>query len=411
MKKILTLIKKYKIYIAISLVLILGFLSYKYIFNNKNTPSKVQTTTATVKKGNILSTITASGQVETANYLAVTTSVSGIVKKVYVKEGDVVYKGQTLMEVTLDSEGEISRANAYSAYLRAKNSLDSAKNSLYSSEVTKIQKETAFDLVKETTSYKNDEQREEYKIAENEYLKAKGDYDVQKSSITQNEIALNSAWEEYKSQSSTITAPSEGTIANILAVEGVQISNTVSTTDRSTQTVASIKKVGTPIVSLNISEIDINNVKVGQKVGLKLNSMSNEQFTGLVVGIDKIGSISSGVSNYPVIVKFDKDSEKVLPNMGVEAEILIEQKDSVLIVPTSAISTVKGKKVVRRLTSGKTESVEVTTGISDQSNTEIILGLNDGDQVIINALPTSGFNTQNGTQNRGIGGFGAFGGH
>ncbi len=406
MKKVLTFLKKYKFFIIILALSLLGFLSYKYVFNKKTTSSKTQVITATVNKGNISSTITASGQVETANYLAVTTSVSGIVKKVYVKEGDVVYKGQTLMEVTLDSEGEISRANAYSAYLRAKNSLDSAKSNLLSSENTKIQKENAFDLVKESNSYQTKDEREEYKMAENDYLKAKADYDVQKSSITQLEIALNSAYEEYKSQSPTITAPSDGTIANIVAVEGVQIQNTVSTTDRSTQTVASIKKEGTPIASLNISEVDINSVKVGQQVSLKLNSLSDELFTGSVVGIDKIGSVSSGVSNYPVIVKFDSDSDKVLPNMGVEAEILIEQKSDTLIIPTSAISTLKGKKVVKRISSGKTETIEITTGISDSNNTEVLSGLNEGDQVVINSLPTSGYNTS--TQSRGVSGLGAF---
>jgi RND family efflux transporter MFP subunit len=410
MQKIVIIFKKYKLYIVIPVLVILALLSYTFIFKKSSSTSKQQSITSTVKKGSIISTISASGQVETANYLAVTTSVNGIVKKVFVKEGDKVVSGQTLIEVTLDSEGEISKANAYAAYLRAKNSLDSAKNSLYSAQSTLIEQEDAFDAIKETNSYQTHDERSEYTIAENSYLKAKGDYEVQKSSITQQEIALNSAWEEYKSQSPVITAPSDGTIANILAVEGVQISNTISTTDRSTQTVASIKKEGTPIAQLNISEVDINSVKIGQKVSLKLNSISDKTFMGSIVGIDKIGALASGVSNYPVLVKFDADSDKVLPNMGVEAEILIEQKDNVLIVPTSAITTSRGKKTVNKSANGKPEKVDVTTGLSDSANTEILSGLNEGDQIIINSLPTSGFNTNTNTQFRGMGGFGSFGG-
>lgn len=407
MKKIKALAKKYK-WILIPAVAVLLIIILGQHFSNKagNTSTGTQSTTATVTKGNITSSISASGNILTSNYLAVTTSVNGIVNKVLVKEGDAVYKGQALMNITLDSEGETNQANAYSSYLRAKNSLDSAQLALNTTyESTILSKKIAFNDAQDSMN-DGDTAMKNFKIAENDLQKAKQDKEIQKTNITSLQIALNSAWIQYQAQSSVIVAPAAGVIANIVAVEGAQISNTISTTSRSTQTVASIKQPGTPIASVNISELDINSVKPGQKVNISLNSIQNQQFTGTVVGIDKIGTTSGGVSNYPVSIKFDTDSDKVLPNMGLNADIIIVEHEGVLYVPSAAIKTQNGKKTVSVVNGTSYDTVEVTTGISDSSNTEILSGLKEGDTVLIEALPTTGFTNQTTNQNRGFGGGG-----
>jgi HlyD family secretion protein len=402
MTKIKQLLKKRWLVIGILLMAIVAFVGYRYfISKNKSNAQKTIPSTAKVEKGDIVSGISASGQIETANYLAVTTSVNGIVKKVYVKEGDKVVSGQNIMEVTLDSEGEKSRMSTYASYLKAKNSLDSAKNSLYSLESTLIQKEEAFDAEKKTNSYQSHAERVSYKLAENDCLKAKADYEIKKAEITKSEISLASSWSDYQTQSPVVTAPSDGYIANIVAVEGTAIENSVS--ERSVFTVASIRKEGTPIASLNITEMDINKVKVGQKVNLTLNSVQDKIFKGSVVGIDKIGTIQSGVANYPVIVKFGEDSDSVLPNMSVEGEIVVEEKTSVLLVPTGAITAGKNDKTVMVLSGNEKQTVNVTTGISDSSNTEILSGVKEGDVVVIPSLPTSGFTTTSGGNREGFG--------
>jgi RND family efflux transporter MFP subunit len=405
----LKFLKKYKL--ILSGIFLLGITIYfgQYLLNYSSSTSNVENTTssattARVLRGTVTSSVTASGQVQTANYLPITTSVNGIVKKVFVKEEDKVVLGQKIMEITLDSEGEKSRLNSYSSYLRAKNTLDSAKNSLITLENTQIQKKESFETLKENNSYQSHDERVSYKLAENEYLKAKSDYESQKAQISQLELALTNSWLEYQSQSSIITSPGDGMISNVVAVEGTKIENSVS--ERSVKTVASVKKEGTPIISLNVNELDISKIKVGQKAKLSLDSDVSRVYTGVVVGIDRIGSVSGGVSNYPVIVKFDFDSESVLPNMGVDGTIIIEEKSQVLYVPTSAISTSNGKKLVTVAVNGSTEKKEVYTGISDDSNTEIISGINEGDEVVITALPTTGFTSE--TQNRNSGGLNIF---
>lgn len=426
----------------IIIILLLGaglFASYKLFLEKKNEKDITETepTIYTIKKGKVSSTISASGRVETANYLAITTSVNGIVKEVLVQEGDAVTKGQKIMEITLSSDGEESLAQAWSSYLSAKNSLGSAKNSLYSKESAMIQAEEDFEDEKENNSYQSHDERISYKLAENDYLSAKAAYELQQDEITKAQVSLNKAWLAYQAQSPIIAAPDSGTIANIVVVQGMDITNSLS--ERTSSTVASIKKEGTPIASLDINELDIVNVKVGQKVRMELNSAPDEVFTGAVVGIDKIGTSSGGVSNYPVIIKFDDDSEKVLPNMGVEAEIIVEELEDVTFVPNSAINkigeksyvTIAGageqgeqkqnkddisdkerKSTAERKPGGKTyEDIsiqnnmkQVEVGLIGSDNTQIVSGLKVGDQIMISAFPTTGFTSEDGERPSGPGG-------
>ncbi len=368
--------------------------------------------TVNVEKGNLTKSISSSGQVQTANFLPVTTSVNGIVKNVFVKEGDTVVKGQKMIEVTLSSEGERSLLSSNATYLRSINSLTSAKNNLISLESQLKQKEKAFDDIKKTTSYSNSQQRFDYRIAELDYQTAKSNYDEQKAEISQLEVSLSSSWQDYQTQSPIITAPSDGIVANVVAVPGAKIENSVS--ERSVQTIASIKNEGTPIATVNVTEVDINSVKVGQKVKMTLNSVPDQEFTGTVVGIDKIGSVSNGVSNYPVIIKFDEASEMVLPNMGVEASVIVETKESVIYVPTSAIKTSNGSKYVTLIQDGgSTKQQEIKTGLVDSKNTEVISGISENDQVQISALPTSGFSSSSSstTRNTSPGIFGVISGN
>lgn len=405
----LEIIKKYKWHLLILAVLLTGGFYYSQKIKTKTDgETQVQTIKAVVQKGSLTENVSASGQIASANYLSVTTSVNGIVKKVFVKEGDIVASGQKLMEITLDSEGEKSRTSAYAKYLSAKSSLNEAQKSIKILENTVFQKEKTFDTEKENNSYQSRDEKIAYSSAESAYLIAKNDLENKKNKLQELQLSLTSAWLDYQSQSPIITAPSDGAVASIVAVEGAKIENSVS--ERSVKTVAAIKKDGTPIASLNVGEVDIPQVKVGQKVNITLNSNQEKKLKGVVSGIDKVGTNSNGVTNYPVIVKLDNDFDFILPNMNIQAEIVIKEKSDVLYVPTAAIRTVKNKSTVVVIRNGIEETIEVETGISDDSNTEVISGLNDGEEILINTLPTEGFTTTN-SQNQfrapvGIGTFG-----
>lgn len=381
--------KKIRIGIVASAIVIVGLFIYRNSTDNEQNTHTQEIITARAERGTIKDTISASGRIETANYLTVTTSVNGIVKNVYVKEGDTVTKGQTIMDITLNSGGEESLASAWSAYLSAKNALDGAKNLLVTNESALITTKEDFQDEKENNSYQTHDERVAYTLAENTVEIAQGNYDNQQRVISQKQTALNKALLTYQAQSPTIVASGDGVIANIVVVEGMDITNSLS--ERTSSTVASIRKEGTPIASLNISEVDINKVQVGQTVELTLNSIKDKTFMGKVVGIDKIGIISSGVSNYPVIIKFDGNSDSVLPNMGIDAEIIIQEKENTVYVPSAAIISMHDNVMVRVQEGEGGKPVPVETGITTTEYTEILSGIEEGTMVFINTLPTSGF--------------------
>jgi len=88
----------------------------------------------------------------------------------------------------------------------------------------------------------------------------------------------------------------------------------------------------------------------------------------------------------------------------------LESKEGILYVPTAAVKSTKNGKAVTVVANGQQINTAVKTGISDSSNTEILEGLNEGDVVLMETLPTSGFSTNSQVQFRGVGGVVPFGG-
>src|SRR3972149_7545277 len=134
MKKIKPIINwflkdKKRIIGTIVLLVLLIFLAVKLLGSKKQ---QTQIQTAKVEKGTIISSVSVSGQIISANIVNITTQASGIVKKVFVQDSDNLSAGQKIMEITLDSAGQQQNASAWSSYLSAKNSLESAKPTLYS---------------------------------------------------------------------------------------------------------------------------------------------------------------------------------------------------------------------------------------------------------------------------------------
>jgi multidrug efflux pump subunit AcrA (membrane-fusion protein) len=107
------------------------------------------------------------------------------------------------------------------------------------------------------------------------------------------------------------------------------------------------------------------------------------------LAVDTTGSVSSGVTTYPVTILLDKTSVNIYPNMAVTATIITNIKTDVVLIPSTAITTENNKSVVYILKNNKASSVEVTIGDADDSQTEITKGLSVGDAVITNYISAS----------------------
>jgi len=368
-----------------------------------NAASAVTYQTGVVTKGTVVSTISDSGRALTTSALNIETQVSGIVKDVYVKDGDTVYTGERIADVTFDTNGQQNYAQAYASYLSAKNAVASDNANYYSLQSSMFTANQKFindavmrGLATDDPTY----------IEENgTWQAAQASFLEQQTSLAKDQSSLNNAAINLQQNASTITSPYTGTISNITLVPGMVLSNTVnnsstsssSTSSSSTTRIATIDNQSTPIINVTLSETDVPNIKVGQKATITFDSITGETFTGVVATVDRIGAVSSNVTSYTANIKLDSGSDQILPNMAATADIIIDTATDALYVPSAALITQNGTTYAKTLVNGKEVDVAVETGISDDTNTVITSGLSEGTTVITGTTSKSATTTSTGT--------------
>lgn len=360
-------------------VLILGGIILVRQFTNKSASITYQT--QEVVRDTLVSSITSSGTINNTSFTSISSLASGSVSKVLVKDGDTVKAGQTLATLILDEAGRLAYLQALSSYQSASNSLSSAKNSLNTLQSSLFAANQKFinDAVARELSTDDPtfiQQQADWKAAENNYLR-------QSEVIKQAQSALSQAALSLKKYSNTIIAPTSGTLSGFTLQEGQLFTGGESVK------VANIYTGAKPSLTVNLTEIDVLKIKPGLKANITLDSQTDQSFTGKVVSVDKAGTQTSGVSVYPVSIVFDLTADSVLPNMAATANIILDLSPNTLSVPTSAITTSNNQSTVRVLENGQPKEVIVTLGLSNDSSTEILTGLNEGDQVITGTISNS----------------------
>jgi RND family efflux transporter MFP subunit len=349
-------------------VLIFGIL--KILPSHKN---KVQFQTSTVQKGTVVSSVSASGNVLTTNTLSINTQASGVVTKVYVKDGDKVYAGQRLADIELDSNGTLANAKAYASLVSAQNAVNSANNNYRSTQanLANVYNQLQGHATDETFAQRA--QRTQAEVANDNA------YDQTKSAAANYVSAVDS----YRLTSPIITAPFSGTIGSVGLVEGMVLSSSNNTTSINSQRVAVIKGDSLPVISVSLSEVDVPNVAVGQKATVTLDSIPDKTFAGVVATVDRVGSTTNNVTSYNANIKLDSGSDEILPNMAATADIITATATDVLYVPSAALITQNGTMYAKTLVNGNEVDVPVETGISSDTDTVITSGLTEGTVVII----------------------------
>lgn len=348
--------------------------------------------TAKVEKGTVISTVNVSGQVATAGTIAITSQASGIIKNIFVKNGDHVLSGQNLVEITPDQQSLQRQTQAYASYLMAKTTLDAANQTLFSLQSDMFTKWNTYMTLAQNSTYTNSDgspntvnrQLPLFYSPLDDWLSSEAKYKNQQGVIAQTQSAVSSNWAAYQAVSPLITAPVDGTVKDITLVDGMTVTTQLNNqgTAAVSQKIASIVTGNNAVAQFSLSEIDVDKVKEDQKATITLDALPGMTFTGHVIGVDTSGVVSSGVTNYPVTIQFDSPIAKILANMSATANIITATKDNALLVPTSAIQTQGGQSVVRILNKGQVQFVTVETGISSDSQTEITSGLSVGDDVI-----------------------------
>jgi len=171
------------------------------------------------------------------------------------------------------------------------------------------------------------------------------------------------------------------------------------------------------LVEIKLNEIDIPEVKVGQEALLTFDALPQKIFKGRVIQIDPIGEISQGVVSYSVKILLNNNYKEILEGMTVNADIIIDSKKDVLVVPNSAIKKIGNRQYVEvpderenlNLQNNKPIALKylpkivfIKTGLSDGKNTEILEGLKEGDFVILRKIGGDNKSNQTSQNQQGL---------
>lgn len=414
--------RSWKVWLPILIVIIaIGWFIVPKFFGGG---AKTTYTTDTAAKGTLIVTVTASGNISSANSASVSTQTSGVVSKIYVKNGDSVKSGDPIADVDLDMYGQQKAAQALGSYQSAKNQLSSAQAAMFSLQSAMYSKWNTFTTLAVTSTYQNGDGSANtntrnlpaFTTVQDDWLSAEAQYANQQNVVAAAQTSVNSAWANYQQASPTIYAPISGTISGLsLQVGSVLTAQTSSTGTSTSQRIANIKTVATPVAVVNLNEVDVPKVQVGDKATLTMNAFPTQTFTGKIVSIDTTGSVSSGVTTYPAYITFDSAIDGIYPNMAVDAAIITLVKDNVVLVPSAAVQTssTTGTTTIRIMKNGNVSTVTVTVGSSNDTQTEIDSGVNDGDTVVTGSTTSAATTSTTATSvfsslgGRGLGGGGS----
>ncbi len=139
------------------------------------------------------------------------------------------------------------------------------------------------------------------------------------------------------------------------------------------------------LVDVDISEVDINRVKIGQPVYLTFDAILASEYTGEVIEVSPVGNSSAGLVNFKVTIKLNDADENVRPGMTAAVNVVVSELENALLVPNRAVRVINGERVIYTLTNGELKMVTIVLGASSDLYSEVISGdLQAGDMVVLN---------------------------
>ncbi|MGD9678455.1 MAG: efflux RND transporter periplasmic adaptor subunit [Vulcanibacillus sp.] len=203
--------------------------------------------------------------------------------------------------------------------------------------------------------------------------------ETQKQNIYNNQLKIDSL--KLELENTTVTSPKTGVISELFVEENQTIG---SSTKIATLTSDSL------VASIEVDEMDISKVVIGQEATLLIPGYSEvEEIIGVVSFIADTGIVKDGITTYEVQISFE-NNPKIKEGMTVDVAIILEKAENVFKVPTSSIISVKDGKAVRVLVGEEIVAKKVETGISDDTMTEIISGLEANETIITSVTYPAG---------------------
>lgn len=368
-------------------------------------------TTGTVRRTTLVSTVSGTGSLAAAGVTQVQPGITGTVEGLSVKLGDTVAAGQVLFSLENDDlDAAVVRAQA--SYQQAKQqvqqsqlSVTRAQNSLYALEHPSAPASGPAPVPDAAA----------ISVARQEVTLAQMGVTSAKLGLTSASTALAQARDNAAKR--TVTAPVAGLVTVLNAVNGQALSGGGSSstsaggTGSSATGAVEISDLSTLRARVQVNEVDLVKIKLGQKATVSFDALPGGDASGTVSAIAPTGTNTQGVVTYDVDVTLETIDARLRPNMSCTVDIVVETKQSALVVPTSALRTDSATKTkyVYVVTGQDVARVDVTTGLVVGTTTEVLTGLTEGQEVVTTSATSSGSSSSSGDNERGPGGMGGIG--
>lgn len=392
-------------------------------------PKELEVELAKAKRVTIIEKVSASGTVQPVTEVKIAPEVSGEIIDLLIEEGDSVKKGQTLVKIRPDTwQSQLERAEAALSQQRA--NLEQSKSNLLRTKATFIRAEAEYKrqqtLWNEKVISEADWQlaKQNYEIAKNDVVSAEQSVEAARYVIRSTQASLSEAQENFRKTS--VVAPMDGVVSKLIVKNGERVVGTATMAGTEMLRIADLNEME---VRVNVNENDIVRVHLGDTAIIDVDAYSadKKEFKGVVTLIantakDKVSE--DAITEFEVRILILSSSYQDLvkagnrfpfrPGMTASVDVLTTTKNNALAVPLASVTTrnpdaepneeegnggpnsnarqtsdqnkpvkkLEDKTVIFVNDNGAAKMVEVTTGISDYDNIEILSGISDGAEII-----------------------------
>lgn len=377
-----TMTKKWLFSALTALVMILVFWAYSA---SRSKPNPLMT--AAVRQGDIENVIAATGKMDAIERVNVGAQVSGQVKKLYIKAGDNVRKGQLIAEID-DQPQRSDLRNAQAA-------LSVAQADLQTRQATLVRQQAQFQRLQQMIKT-NAVSRQDFDTAAEAWRIAQAELTAQQARVIQAQIEVDK--KQLDLGYTRIMAPIDGTVVAIVTKQG-QTVNAV----QSAPTIAKLAQLGTMTIKVQISEADITNIQPGQQAWFTTFANPDKRYNATLRSIELApesvmkddalmgNSESNTVSStnaavyYNALLDVPNPDNALRISMTAQVNLLRDQAKNALLVPVQATKKASDGRTYVEIAdqNNQPEKRYITTGISDSVDIQVLSGLRLGEKVIL----------------------------
>ncbi|MCK4330556.1 efflux RND transporter periplasmic adaptor subunit [candidate division WOR-3 bacterium] len=358
--------KKKKLFIIIGIVV---FIIIIIIINLARGERGIKVDATIAKRDNIISKVRAEGALKALNQVQIGSDVMGRIIELKVNEGDRVKKGDILCI--------IEQSTYFARLKKVKASLDFARAKLTKAEG---------DLRRMDELYDNK------LISQEQYESEKLSYEMAKTETDATFESYNEAKENYNK--TIIKSPVDGEVMQINKEQGeMAVMGTISTPGSVIMTIAERSKM---FVKALVDETEVIRINPDQPVKIEVDALPDTTFEGRVIRIGGIPA-SSGYGyeeaiSFPIEVEISGAPERLYPGMSATCEITVDIRDSVIVIPYTAVGRKKiegtEEDVVFLAKEKNSKVVQVKLGITGENGIEIVDGVFEGDTILTGPYKT-----------------------